>query len=85
MKISPKALGLSFGTIWGISLLFLTLLAFYTDYARHIVEMFVGVYPYYEISVQGSFVGLVVGFIDGLIVGLLIGWVYNLFAPGRSV
>jgi len=82
MKLSPKALGLSFGIIYGIALCAATLLTVYTGYLKNIADLFVGVYPYYEVSIYGAIAGLIWGFIDGLIAGLIFGWIYNIFAPG---
>lgn len=84
MKLSPKAVGLSMGILGGLSLFIMTLLALYTGYLTHISELLIGVYPYYEISLQGAVAGLIWGFIDGLIGGLLFAWLYNLIAPGSA-
>lgn len=81
MKLSPKALGLSIGLMWGFILCILTLLAFYTGYTKHLVDLVVGIYPYYSVTPMGSIAGLIWGFIDGFIGGVIFGWVYNLFAP----
>jgi len=84
MKISPKALGLSLGIIGGLSIFLMTVLAAYTGYLKHWSELLLGVYPYYEISLQGSVAGLVWGFVDGFVGGVLIAWIYNVFAPGSA-
>ncbi len=34
-------------------------------------------FPFYEISIFGAFVGLIEGFIDGFVGGIILGWVYN--------
>lgn len=81
MKLSPKALGLACGIFWGFTLLALTLLAVYTGYAKHLVDLFVGIYPYYTVTPAGSVAGLIWGFVDGLIVGVVFAWLYNLFVP----
>lgn len=84
MKLSPKAVGLALGILTGLGLFIMTILAVYTSYLTHIVELLVGVYPYYEISLQGAAAGLIWGFVDGLIGGLIFAWVYNLIAPGSA-
>lgn len=84
MKLSPKAVGLTLGILSGLSLLILTLLSLYANYLTHFAELLIGVYPYYEISLQGAVAGLIWGFIDGLICGLLFAWIYNFFAPGSA-
>jgi hypothetical protein len=81
MKLSVKALGLSLGIFWGVCLFIATLLAVYTGFLSNLVELLVGVYPYYEVTVVGSFAGLIFGFLDALIAGIIFAWLYNLFAP----
>ncbi len=34
-------------------------------------------FPFYEISWPGAFIGLVEGFIDGFVGGVILAWVYN--------
>lgn len=84
MKLSPKAFALACGIFWGICIAISTLLAVYTGYLSQLVNLLVGVYPYYEVTLLGSLVGLVWGFVDGLIVGIIFAWIYNLFAPGSA-
>lgn len=85
MKLSPKAFGLTLGLFCGLSLFAMTLLAVYTNgYLKHIVDLFVDVYPYYEVTLLGSVFGLAWGFLDGLIGGLIFAWIYNAMAPGSS-
>jgi len=84
MKISPKALGLALGILYGLVLCAATLLSFYTGYLSQWTDLLVGVYPYYSVTVEGSIAGLIWGFIDGLIAGVVFGWIYNTFAPGSA-
>ncbi len=84
MKLSAKALGLSLGIIGGLSIFIMTILATYTGYLQHWAELLLGVYPYYEISLQGSVAGLIFGFIDGFVCGVVLAWIYNAFAPGSA-
>ena len=84
MKLSPRAVGLAMGILTGLGFFIMTLLALYANYLTHIANLFIQVYPYYEISLQGAVAGLIWGFIDGLIGGLLFAWFYNLIAPGSA-
>jgi hypothetical protein len=84
MKLSAKALGLSLGIIFGLSVFITTILAIYTGYLQHWAELLLGVYPYYELSLQGAIAGLIWGFLDGLIGGVILAWIYNTFAPGNA-
>lgn len=42
------------------------------------------IYRGYEITLLGSFIGLVWGFLDGLIGGAIFAWLYNQLAGHRS-
>ncbi|CEK09209.1 bacteriophage holin [Legionella hackeliae] len=79
-KLSPVALGLSLGVIWGISILILGLIATYYSYAKPFVSAMGALYVGYEPTVIGSLLGGLIAFIDFFIFGFLIGWLYNLFA-----
>lgn len=83
-QLSPLAMGLSLGCVWGLSMLFTGLLACYFSYGKPFVLAMSTMYVGYEPSVVGSLIGGAFGFIDGLIGGLLIGWFYNCFV-GCSV
>ena len=84
MKLSPKALALTLGLIWAAGLAVMTLLAANTGYLKQFADLWVGIYPYYEVSNLGALAGLAWGFVDGFIGGLVLAWVYNFFAPGSS-
>lgn len=79
MKLSIKALALSMGILWSVCLFLWTLLIALTDvqWGVDMLQLLVGMYPWYEITVPGAFVGLVAGFIDGAIGGALLAWLYN--------
>ena len=62
----------------------MTLLAVYAGMGAHIAQLIVGLYPYYEVTLPGAFIGAAWGFVDGFIGGLIFGWVYNMFAPGSA-
>lgn len=82
MKLSVKALALSMGILWSACLFLWTLLLALTDvqWGVEMLQLLVGMYPWYDITVPGAFVGLVAGFIDGAVSGALLAWVYNKFA-----
>ncbi len=80
MKLCWKAAGLTCGILWGLGLFAMTLLAVYTNYAEHLLTLLVGVYPWYEISVAGAFIGLGEGFIDGFLGAAIFVWIYNAFS-----
>ncbi len=80
MKLKPKALGLTFGILWGATLLFGTLIAVYNGYLTDQLQWLVGFYPWYELSYGGAVIGGVAGFIDGFVTGAIAAWLYNYFA-----
>lgn len=77
-KFSPKALGLSFGIIWGLACLVVGILAMY-GYGVPFVDLMGSLYKGYVISWGGAVIGGIWGFVDGFIAGYLIAWLYNRF------
>lgn len=79
-KLSPLGLGLSLGVLWGLSMLFMGLAAYYYSYGKPFVEAISTLYIGYAPSIKGSILGGIIGFIDAFIMGVLIAWLYNLFS-----
>lgn len=77
--LDPKALGLSAGILWGLSIFLFTIVGIYSSYGHQSLEILSDTYPMYSISWLGSIVGLIAGFVDGFIVFYLLGWLYNKF------
>ncbi len=77
--LNAKSLGLAGGTIWGLWLFVFTFINLYTGYGPMFAGLMADVYPGYEVTVAGSFVGLIYGFLDGSIGLFLLGWLYNKF------
>lgn len=77
--LNPMAAGLSVGILWALALFVMTLVASGNGYGAHLLEMLVGVYPYYELSTTGAFWGLLWGFLDGMIGTYIVVWLYNMF------
>lgn len=81
MKLKPIALGITAGILWGACVFLITLISYYTDYAKAFLEALPGsFYPGYRITVGGSFIGLAYGLVDGFICGFIFGWLYNKIA-----
>lgn len=78
-NLSPMALGMSLGVVWGVSVFITGLLAYYMSYGKPFVLAMSSVYIGYDPSIVGSFIGGAFGFIDGFIGGLIIGALYNYF------
>ena len=79
-RLSPLALGLAAGVLWGVSILIMGLIATYYAYGRPFVEAMSVMYTGYEASIKGSFLGGAMGFIDAFIGALIFAWLYNLFS-----
>ena len=77
MKLDAVKLGLAGGIVWGVVLFLTTLLSFWFGYGTTLLNLFVGLYPGYSISLVGSILGLLYGFVDAFIGLFLIAWVYN--------
>ena len=78
MKLSPVALGVALGSVWGVSLFITTWISYYTGYGRLFLEVLAqSIYPGYTITPLGSFLGLLYGFADGFVSAALIGYIYN--------
>ncbi len=77
MKLNIKAFALTCALIWGFGLLFLTWWIILFEGATGNVTLIGRVYRGYNISIAGSFIGLVWAFIDGLIGGAIFAWLYN--------
>lgn len=78
MKLSPVALGVALGSVWGVSLFITTWISYYTGYGRLFLEVLAqSIYPGYTITPLGSFLGLSYGFADGFVSVALIGYIYN--------
>lgn len=78
-KLCPVALGLSLGTMWGLVVFIMGLLAYFYTYGKPFVASIAALYLGYEPSVLGSIVGGIIGFIDAFIGGFILGWLYNMF------
>lgn len=79
-KLSPTALGLSLGIVWGLSVFLTGLIAFYFSYGKPFVAAMSTMYVGYEPSIAGSLIGGAFAFIDGFIGGALVAWFYNRFS-----
>lgn len=79
-KLCPKALGLSLGVMWGLSVLIMGLLAHHFMYGAHVVQAVGTLYIGYGPSLLGSFIGGLIGFANAFISGYLLAWFYNCFS-----
>ena len=78
MQLKPLALGIALGTVWGVSLFITTWLSYFTGYGELFLKTLAeSIYPGYNISPLGSFLGLIYGFLEGFISATIIGIIYN--------
>lgn len=79
MKLSVKALAVSFGILWGAAV-FLVGIAhlIWPGYGTAMLELAASIYPGYSIGGFGSvIVGTLYAIIDGAIAGGVFAWLYN--------
>ena len=80
MQLNIKRFALASGTILGLALCVVTLVAAGRGIGNslsHISAIFLG----YDVTYLGSLVGLVYGFVSGLLLGALFAVIYNGSAP----
>lgn len=80
MKLKVHAFAMAVGVYWGVCVMVCTLLAVYTGYLNDMMQLLVGIYPWYQVTVAGAFIGLGIGVVDGFIAGMIFAWLYNLMA-----
>lgn len=77
-KSDVRALALSIGIVWGFSIFIITIISYYTSYATEFLLIIKSIYPGYQVTIPGSFIGLIYGFLDGFIGIYLIFILYNI-------
>lgn len=80
MELRKRALGLSIGLIWGLTIMLGTWWLLLGHYRGEVISKLSQFYIGYSYSWGGAVIGFVWGFVDGFIVGVLIAWFYNLFS-----
>ncbi len=86
-RIHPVALGVAIGVLEGGVIFAVTVvLVLQGDFGPAFLSR---LFPFYDISWRGAFLGLGEGFVDGFVGGLVLAWVYNAAARwlqrGRDV
>jgi hypothetical protein len=77
MRLNVKAVGLSFGLVWGLGLFFVTWWIIAFEGATGDITLIGLIYRGYSISPLGSLIGLLWAFADGFVGGLIFAWLYN--------
>lgn len=78
MTLRKRALGMSLGIIWGLSVFLATIWAIVRGHGQTLT-LLEGYYLGYSVTYLGALIGLIWGFIHGFIAGVLIAWLYDLF------
>jgi hypothetical protein len=83
MRLSAKALGLAFGIVWAVGILFVGLVNLAApSYGAAFLQLASSIYPGFHNSRHflDVLVGTGYGFVDGGIGGWIFAWLYNCFA-----
>lgn len=80
-KLNPWKLGLAAGILWGVIIFIITWIAMYTGWAMFWLSQWMDLYPGFDISKKGTFIGLGYGFANGFIFFFILSWLYNRFKP----
>ncbi len=78
MNLRARALGLSLGVIWGLTVCAATTWALFRGRGATL-QTLGGYYLGYTVSYPGALIGLAWGFVSGFVWGVLIALFYNLF------
>jgi hypothetical protein len=80
MQLRKRALGISLGLVWGLTILLTTWWLLIRGNPGVITSKLAAIYIGYTFSWVGSLIGFIWGFVDGFIAGVLIAWFYNFFS-----
>lgn len=80
-KLNPLKLGLAAGILWGVALFIMTWIAMYTGWGMFWLSQWIDIYPGFDLSIKGTFLGLIYGFVNGFGSFFITAWLYNLFRP----
>lgn len=79
-KLSPCALGLTFGILNALYLLVFAWSAMIWGYGSQMIVLIADIYPGYAATHIGGALGAGWGFLDGAVFGVLGAWIYNFFS-----
>jgi hypothetical protein len=87
MRLDTKALGFTFGIVWGGAILLVGMAnLIWHDYGSSFLELGASLYPGY--AATSSFgqvvIGTLYGFVDGIIGGVVFAWIYNVLVPAPT-
>jgi hypothetical protein len=79
MELRKRALGISLGLVWGLTILLGTWWLLIRGAPGEITSKLGMFYIGYSFSWGGALIGFLWGFVDGFIGGVLIAWFYEIF------
>ena len=82
--LDAKNLGIAFGLVWGFGVFISTYMSMLFGWGGLWIALLADVYPWYDVSILGSFIGLFWGFLDGFIGLFIFGLIYNKLSVMRS-
>jgi hypothetical protein len=82
MRLSSVAFGISLGIITGLCMMLLSWICWWWGYGAGVVDQWGSVYPGFDASLKGGFMGFAWGFLEGLVLGVVWGWIYNMCLCG---
>jgi hypothetical protein len=80
-KLNPVKLGLAAAIVWGLAIFIMTWISMYTGWGMFWLSQWMDVYPGFDISTKGTFIGLGYAFVEGFVTLFIFGWLYDLFKP----
>lgn len=85
MSLNVKALAITFGSLWGGSVLCAGLCHLvWPTYGTAFLDVVASIYPGYQVGgIASVIVGTLYAIIDGAVGGAIIGWIYNAAATTR--
>jgi len=87
MRLSARALAISFGLLWGACLFVVGLINLAApSYGADFLRGMGSVYPgfYHARTFLDVLLGTLYGIVDGAVGGWLLGWLYNYFGPKQQ-
>jgi hypothetical protein len=78
-KLSPKAFGLAFGTLWALIVVIMGIVAHFHPVGVWFVNSVKALYVGYEMTWMGVLIGTVMAFVHLFVKGFFLGAFYNFF------
>ncbi len=78
-QLNAFAAALAVGVFWAVCLFLWTLIAAKNGYGQTSLDLIAQVYPGYEVTTRGAWIGLIWGFLDGFIGTYVVVWLYHVF------